>query len=116
MATGYRVLGSGRQGGRAPKPKGLTPYPAVRGVGQPPGSGGLPQRWSSRGPLRRVPEALASSPTLSTRCKKRRGKKEPPLWTVDQGLLLGGRSRAELRGRVSKEAKGVCGVKGVCEV
>ena len=31
-------------------------------------------------------------------CKKRRGKKEPPLWTVDQGLLLGGRSRAELPG------------------
>ena len=39
MATGYWVLGSGRQGGRAPKPKGLTPYPAVWGVGQPPGSG-----------------------------------------------------------------------------
>ena len=39
MVTGYRVLGSGHQGGRAPKPKGLIPYPAVRGVGQPPGSG-----------------------------------------------------------------------------
>ena len=31
-------------------------------------------------------------------CKKRRGKKEPPLWTVDQGLLLGGHSQAELLG------------------
>ena len=59
---------------------------------------------------------------LST-CKKRRGKKEPPLWTVVQGLLLGGSSRAELPG-VGKqgseggvcEAKGVSGVKGVCGV
>ena len=77
-------------------------------------------------------------------CKKRRGKKEPPLWTVDQGLLLGGRSWAELPGagkqgsegglrskgslRGEKESaesagekesaggKGVCGVNGVCEV
>ena len=39
MCTRYRALGGGRQGGRAPKPKGLTPYPAIRGVGQPPGSG-----------------------------------------------------------------------------
>ena len=31
-------------------------------------------------------------------CKQRRRKKEPPLWTVVQGLLLGGRSRAELLG------------------
>ena len=31
-------------------------------------------------------------------CKKRHGKKEPPLWTVVQGLLLGGRSPAELLG------------------
>ena len=38
MRTRYRALGGGRQGGRAPKLKGLTPYPAVRGVGQPPGS------------------------------------------------------------------------------
>ena len=38
MRTRYWVLGGGRQGGQAPKPKGLTPYPAVRGVGQPPGS------------------------------------------------------------------------------
>ena len=98
MGTGYRVLGSGSQGGRDPKLKGFTPYPVVRGVGQPPGSGGLLRWWSSRGPQRRVPEALTSSPTLGARCKKRRGKKEPPLWTVDQGLLLGGRSRAELQG------------------
>ncbi|XP_069429663.1 uncharacterized protein [Ovis canadensis] len=59
---------------------------------------GLPRRWSSRGPQQRVPEALTSSPTLGARCKKRRGKKEPPLWAVVQGLLLGGRSRAELPG------------------
>ena len=31
-------------------------------------------------------------------CKKRCGKKEQPLWIVVQGLLLGGRSRAELPG------------------
>ena len=79
MRTRYWVLGSGSQGGRAPKPKGLTPYPAIWGVGQPPGSGGLPRWWSSRGPLWRVPEALTSSPTLGARCKKRRRKKEPPL-------------------------------------
>ena len=41
--------------------------------------GGLPRQWSSRGPQRRVPEAHTSSPTLGARCKKRRGKKEPPL-------------------------------------
>ena len=39
MCTHYWALGGGRQGGWAPKPKGLTPYPAIRGVGQPPGSG-----------------------------------------------------------------------------
>ena len=39
MRTHYWALGGGHQGGRAPKQKGLTPYPAVRGVGQPPGSG-----------------------------------------------------------------------------
>ena len=71
-----------------------------------------------------MPEALTSSPTLDARCKKHRGKKEPPLWTVDQGLLLGGRSWAELPGAGKHgseggavcEAKGVCGVKGVCKV
>ena len=113
MATGYRVLGSGRQGGQAPKPKGLTPYPAVRGVGQPPGSGGLPRRWSSRGPQPRVPEALTSSPTLGTRCKKHRGKKEPPLGTVGEGLYWAVALRQYSRGRVSKETKGVCEVGGV---
>ena len=39
MRTRYWALGGGRQGGQTSKPKGLTPYPAVRGVGQPPGSG-----------------------------------------------------------------------------
>ena len=39
MRTSYWVLGGGRQGGQAPKPEGLTPYPAIRGIGQPPGSG-----------------------------------------------------------------------------
>ena len=33
------ALGGGRQGGQAPKQKGLTLYPAFQGVGQPPGSG-----------------------------------------------------------------------------
>ena len=113
MGTGYRVLGRGRQGGQAPKPKGLTPYPAVRGVGQPPGSGGLPRRWSSRGPQRRVPEALTSSPTLGARCKKCRGKKEPPLWTIGEGLYWAVALGQNSRGRVSKETKGVCEVGGV---
>ena len=106
MHTRYWVLGSGRQGGRAPTPKGLTPYPAVQGVGQLTGSGGLLRQWRLRGPQRRVPEALTSSPTLGARCKKRRGKKEPPLWTIDQGLLLGGRSRAELPGAGKQGDKG----------
>ncbi|RJF53962.1 hypothetical protein D4L84_09135, partial [Campylobacter coli] len=35
----YWALGDGRQGGQATKPRGLTPYPAVRGVGRPSGSG-----------------------------------------------------------------------------
>ena len=39
-------------------------------------------------------------------CKKRRGKKEPPLWTVDQGLLLGGHSRAELPGAGKQGSEG----------
>ena len=39
MCTRYWALGGGRQGGQAPKLKGLTPYPAIRGVGQLPGSG-----------------------------------------------------------------------------
>ena len=38
--------------------------------------------------------------------RKCRGKKEPPLRTVDEG----GRSLAELPGRVSEETKGVCEV------
>ena len=105
MHTRYWVLGSGRQGGWAPKPKGLNPYPAVRGVGQPPGSGGLPRRWSSRGPQRRVPEALTSSPTLGARCKKRRGKKEPPLWTAGEGLYWAVALGQNSRGQVSKETK-----------
>ena len=37
MRTHYWALGGSRQGGQAPKPKGL--YPAIQGVGQPPGSG-----------------------------------------------------------------------------
>ena len=113
MGTGYRVLGSGSQGGRDPKLKGFTPYPVVRGVGQPPGSGGLLRRWSSRGPQRRVLEALTSSPTLGARCKKRHGKKEPPLWTIGEGLYWAVALRQYSRGRVSKETKGVCEVGGV---
>ena len=45
-------------------------------------------------------------------CKKRHGKKEPPLWTVDQGLLLGGRSRAELPGAGEQESEGGLRSKG----
>ena len=40
-------------------------------------------------------------------CKKRCGKKEPPLWTVVQGLLLGGRSQAELPGVGKQGSEGV---------
>ena len=50
-----------------------------------------------------------------SQCKKRRGKKEPPLWTVEQGLLLGGHSRAELPGAGKQGREGVCEAKGVCE-
>ena len=71
---------------------------------------GLPRRWSSKGPQRRVPGALTSSPTLGARCKKRRRKKEPPLWTVDQSLYWAVALRQNSRGRVSKKAKGVCEV------
>ena len=39
MRTHYWALGGGRQGGQALKQKGLTPYLAVRGFGQLPGSG-----------------------------------------------------------------------------
>ena len=106
MCTRYWVLGSGRQGGWAPKPKGLTPYPAVQGVGQLTGSGGLLRQWRLRGPQRRVPEALTSSPTLGARCKKCGGKKEPPLWTIVQGLLLGGPSRAKLPGAGKQGSQG----------
>ena len=47
----------------------------------------------------------ASSEGLVIIVRNRRGKKEPPLRTVDEGL--GGCSRAELPGRVSEETKGV---------
>ena len=111
MCTRYWALGGGRQGGQAPKPKGLTPYPAVRGLVSRLGPG-LPWRWSSRGPQRRVPEALTSSPMLGARCKKRRGKKGPPLWTIDQGRLLGGRSWAELPGAGEQGSEGGLRSKG----
>ena len=46
-------------------------------------------------------------------CKKRRGKKEPPLWTVGEGLYWAVALGQNSRGRVSKETKGVCEVRGV---
>ena len=46
-------------------------------------------------------------------CKKCRGKKEPPLWTVGEGLYWAVALRQNSRGRVSKETKGVCEVGGV---
>ena len=45
-------------------------------------------------------------------CKKRHGKKEPPLWTVDQGLLLGDRSRGELPGAGEQGSEGGLRSKG----
>ena len=50
---------------------------------------------------------------LSVLCKKRRGKKEPPLWTVGEGLYWAVALGQNSRGRVSKETKGVCEVRGV---
>ena len=46
-------------------------------------------------------------------CKKRHGKKEPPLWTVGEGLYWAVALGQNSRGRVSKETKGVCEVGGV---
>ena len=43
-------------------------------------------------------------------CKKRRGKKEPPLRTVDQSHYWAVAFGQNSRGWVSKEAKGVWGV------
>ena len=56
------------------------------------------------------------SPTLGARCKKRRGKKEPPLWTVGEGLYWAVALGQNSRGWVSKGARGVCDAKGVCGV
>ena len=88
MHTHYCALGGGRQGGQAPKPKGLTPYPDVRGVGQSPGS------WATVAvELEGAPTANAGvggpsprAPRWAPFVRKRRGKKEPPLRTVDEGL------------------------------
>ena len=49
----------------------------------------------------------------STSCKKCHGKKEPPLWTVDQSLYWAVALGQNSRGRVSKEAQGVFEVWGV---
>ena len=57
--------------------------------------------------------STASAPTLGARCKKCRGKKEPPLWTIGEGLYRVVALRQNSRGRVSKETKGVCEVGGV---
>ena len=60
-----------------------------------------------------MPEALTSSPTLGARCKKRRRKKEPPLWTAGEGLYWAVALGQNSRGQVSKETKGVFEVGGV---
>ena len=45
--------------------------------------------------------------------RKRRGKKEPPLMTVDEGLYWAVALGQNSRGQVSEETKGVCEVWGV---
>ena len=42
--------------------------------------------------------------------RKRRGKKEPPLRTVDEGLYWAVALGQNSRGQVSEETKGVCEV------
>lgn len=51
-----------------------------------------------------MPGALTLSPMLGARCKKRRGKKEPPLWTADEGLYWAVALGENSWGRVSKES------------
>ena len=60
--------------------------------------------------IRNFDSAIKIKP--SANCKKCRGKKEPPLWTVYQGLLLGGRSRAELPGAGEQGSQGGLRSKG----
>ena len=50
---------------------------------------------------------------LLTYCKKRLGKKEPPLWTIGEGLYWAVALGQNSRGQVSKETKGVFEVGGV---
>ena len=68
MCTRYWALGGGSQGGPAPKPKGLTPYPAVRGVGQPPGSGATTAVELEGASTASAGGPNLSSPTLGARC------------------------------------------------
>ena len=110
MCTRYWALGGGRQGGQTSKPKGLTPYPAVRGVGQPPGSGA-----TAVVELEGASTASARGPHLKPHVgrqmlEKHRGKKEPPLRTVDEGLYWVVALGQNSRGRVGEETKGVCEV------
>ena len=51
--------------------------------------------------------------TWNVSVRKRRGKKEPPLRTVDEGLYWAVALGQNSRGRVSEETKGVCEVWGV---
>lgn len=111
MRTGYGALGGDRQGGQAPKPKGLTPYPAVRGVGQPPGS-----EASAAVELEGASTASAGGPHLGPHVgapdvrKNAAGGKKPPLRTGGKGLLLSVALGQNSRGLVSEETKGVCKV------
>ena len=49
---------------------------------------------------------------LLTYCKKRLGKKEPPLWTIGEGLYWAVALGQNSRGRVSKEVRGGLRSKG----
>ena len=110
MRTRYWALGGGRQGGQAPKLKGLTPYPAIRGGWSAAWvrgyrGGGAREGLNSecRGPSPRAPRWAPD-------VRKYRGKKEPPLRTVDEGLYWAVALGQNFRGWVSEETKGVCEV------
>ena len=102
MHTRYWALGGGRQGGQAPKPKGLTRYPAIGGVGQPPGSGATM--------VVELEGASPRAPRWAPDVRKHHRKKKPPLRTIDEGIHWAVALGQNCWGRVSKETKGICEV------
>ena len=93
---GPRRWSPGRAG---PKAKGTYPVACRRGLGQPPGS-----RATAAVELERPsPRAPRWAPDI----RKHRGKKEPPLRTVDEGLYWAVTLEQNSWGRVSEETKGV---------